>query len=378
MTGQSGIDLEIERIRRALGGVTDPEIGLPITELGMVQDIAIQDGTVAVTIMLTVAACPLRDTIARDVRAAVAELPGVVDVAVGFTTMTDEQRAALRTRLRGKDPTVPFAEPGSLTRVYCVASGKGGVGKSSVTVNLAVALAELGLRVGIIDADIHGYSIPAMLGCTAAPTQVDRMIMPATAHGVKIISTAMFVDANEPVIWRGPMLHRVINQFLTDVFWGDLDVLLIDLPPGTGDVAISLAQLLPTAELLLVTTPQRTAAGIAERAGAVAAKTGQRLAGLVENMAWYEQPDGTRTTPFGSGGGDAVAQRLGEILGAPCPILGRIPFDPIVGETADHGSPVVRAAPDSEAAHTFRGIARRLAVRPRGLAGRTLDLAVTS
>ncbi|WP_433593504.1 P-loop NTPase [Nocardia sp. CA-145437] len=374
MSTPTTVELDQDRIHEALSTVVDPEIQRPITELGMVEAITARAGAVVVTVLLTVGGCPLRDTIARDVRAAVAAVPGVDTVEVEFGVMSDEQRTALRERLRGGAATIPFAEPGSLTRVYCVASGKGGVGKSSMTVNLAVTLAERGLRVGVIDADIHGYSLPAMLGCAAAPTQVERMIMPVTAYGVKLISVAMFVDANEPVVWRGPMLHRVVNQFLTDVYWGDLDILLIDLPPGTGDIAISLAQLLPAAELIIVTTPQRTTATIAERAGAVAAKTGQRVAGVVENMAWLEQPDGTRATPFGSGGGDAVARRLSEILGAPCDLLGRVPFDARMNDAGDTGAPIAVADPDSEIGRIFRRLARTLAIRPRGLAGRTLAL----
>lgn len=272
-----------------------------------------------VAVLLTVAGCPMRERIERDVRAAVQAVPGVRSLTVQFAVMSDEQRRALRTSLRGSEQEIPFATPHSRTKVYCIASGKGGVGKSSVTVNLAVALAHRGLRVGVLDADIHGHSLPGMLGCAAAPTRVERMIMPPRAHGVALISIAMFVDGNAPVVWRGPMLHRALRQMLADVYWGDLDVLLIDLPPGTGDIAISLAQLVPGSEIVLVTTPQATAAAIAKRAGMLAAETSQRVVGVVENMSWLDAPDGTRTEPFGAGGADTVSRRLSELLRTPCP-----------------------------------------------------------
>ncbi|WP_433623484.1 Mrp/NBP35 family ATP-binding protein [Nocardia sp. CA-120079] len=368
--------LTTERILQALSLVEDPEIHRPITELDMVGNLTIDtDNRVTVEIRLTVAACPLRDRISHEVRDAVLDIPGAAAITVEFGVMTDEQRTTLRKKARGDEPTIPFAQPGSLTRVYCVISGKGGVGKSSVTVNLAAAMAERGLRVGILDADIHGHSIPAMLGLAARPTQVDRMLMPPTANGVKVISIGMFVEGNEPVVWRGPMLHRALQQFLADVYWGDLDILLVDLPPGTGDIAISLAQLLPTAELVVVTTPQQTAARIAERAGAVAAQTRQRVVGVVENMSWFDAPDGARLALFGTGGGAMVAQRLAEILGASCPLLGQIPFDPAVCTTGDLGTPIVQADPNANAANAFRTIAMSLARRPRDLVGLRLAVA---
>ncbi|WP_068064107.1 Mrp/NBP35 family ATP-binding protein [Nocardia xishanensis] len=368
-----------ERIAQALAMVQDPEIHRPITELNMVDAIDVHPGNrIAVRVLLTVAACPMRTTIDRDVRAAVLDVPGVAEVTVEFGVMSDEQRATLRTRLRGgaQDDVVPFAQPDSRTRVFCVASGKGGVGKSTVTVNLAAAMAARGLAVGVLDADIHGHSIPGMLGVTGAPTQIDRLIVPPTARGVRVISIGMFVDSDKPVVWRGPMLHRALRQFLAQVFWGDLDVLLVDLPPGTGDIAISLAQLLPTAELLIVTTPQPTAARIAERAGAVAADTGQRVAGVVENMSWYEDPTGGRHALFGAGGGRVVSDRLAALLGTACPLLGQIPLNSEVGAAGDRGAPIVLAEPDSAAAEVFREVAQRLVVRPRGLAGRPLAVAV--
>ena len=364
-------------LHTALATVIDPEIRKPITELGMVESATCDDaGHVAVTILLTVAACPLKDTLTRDTEAAVGALPGVTGVTVTLGVMTDEQRTALKTQLRGgqAEREVPFAKPGSLTRVYAVASGKGGVGKSSVTANLAAALAAEGLRVGVVDADIYGFSIPRMLGVEGKPTQVDDMILPPLAHDVKVISIGMFVPGNQPVVWRGPMLHRALNQFLADVFWGDLDILLLDLPPGTGDIAISVAQLIPGAEILVVTTPQQAAAEVAERAGAIALQTHQRVAGVIENMSWLELPDGTRQEIFGSGGGREVAESLSRSIGAEVPLLGQIPLDTELRIGSDQGNPVVLSDSTSPAAVALRGIARGLATRSRSLAGRSLGL----
>src|ERR687891_1277875 len=307
--------LTTEQVTASLATVNDPEIKRPITDLGMVKAVDVaDDGRVRVEVFLTVAGCPLRDTITREVTAAVSEVAGVTRVSVELDVMSDEQRKELTSSLRGgqAEREIPFAKPGSLTRIYAVASGKGGVGKSSVTVNLAAAMAADGVRVGLLDADIYGHSGPRMLGVEGShPTIVERMIMPVPAHGIKLISTEMFKpDRDAPVAWRGPMLHRALQQFLSDVFWGDLDVLLLDLPPGTGDVAISLAQLLPTAEILVVTTPQDAAAEVAERAGAIALQTHQRLVGVVENMSWLELPDGSRMEVFGAGGGATVAESL--------------------------------------------------------------------
>lgn len=366
-----------EQVREALARVDDPEIKKPITELGMVQDIVIGvDGVVAVTVLLTVAGCPLKDTITREVTAAVAALPGVTAVTVELDVMSEDQRRGLREQLRGgqAEREVPFANPGSLTRVYAIASGKGGVGKSSLTVNLAVAMAADGLRVGVVDADVYGFSVPRMLGVERRPTQVDDMILPPLAHGVKVISIGMFVPANQPVVWRGPMLHRALQQFLSDVFWGDLDVLLLDLPPGTGDIAISTAQLVPGAEILVVTTPQRAAAEVAERAGSIAVQTHQNVVGVVENMSWLEQPDGSRLELFGAGGGQDVADSLTRSTGAPVPLLGQVPIDMAVREGGDCGTPVVLSHPDSAAAVALRGVSRALSHRARGLAGRSLGL----
>jgi ATP-binding protein involved in chromosome partitioning len=366
-----------EALRAALATVNDPEIRKPITELGMVESVECDEtGRVAVTILLTIAGCPLKATLTNDTTAALLKVPGVTAVDVTLGVMSEEQRAELRTNLRGGAPEkeIPFAKAGSLTRVYAVASGKGGVGKSSITANLAAALAQQGLKVGVVDADIYGFSIPRMLGVEQRPTQVDEMILPPIAHEVKVISIGMFVPGNQPVVWRGPMLHRALQQFLADVFWGDLDVLLLDLPPGTGDIAISVAQLIPGAEILVVTTPQQAAAEVAERAGAIAIQTHQRVAGVIENMSWLELPDGTRQEIFGSGGGQVVADSLTRSIGAPVPLLGQIPLDTTLRVGSDQGMPVVLSDSTSPAAVALRGIARELGTRSRGLAGRSLGL----
>ncbi|WP_336085797.1 Mrp/NBP35 family ATP-binding protein [Nocardia sp. SSK8] len=367
-------------VRAALAKVDDPEIRKPITELGMVKSIAIADsGDVHIEVYLTTSGCPLRTEIIQRVTKAVADVPGAGAVTVDLDVMSDEQRTELRKSLRGDsaEPVIPFAQPGSLTRVYAVASGKGGVGKSSVTANLAVALAERGLSVGVLDADIYGHSIPRMLGSDAKPTQVERMILPPVAHNVKMISIAQFTTGNTPVVWRGPMLHRALQQFLADVFWGDLDVLLLDLPPGTGDVAISIAQLIPNAEILVVTTPQIAAAEVAERAGAIALQTRQRIAGVVENMSWLDLPDGSRMELYGSGGGEVVAERLTRAVGANVPLLGQIPIEQALREGGDAGTPIVLGDPENSAAVALRGVADKLAVRKRGLAGMSLGIDTT-
>jgi ATP-binding protein involved in chromosome partitioning len=367
-----------EQVTRALAGVNDPEIHRPITDLGMVKNIEISpDGTVRVDVYLTVAGCPLRDTITRDVTAAVSALDGVSRVRVELDVMSEEQRKALQTQLRGGQPApeIPFAQPTSLTRVFAVASGKGGVGKSSVTVNLAAALAASGLSVGLADVDIYGHSVPRMMGVTGRPTQVEKMIMPPSAHGVKVISIGMFKEGNTPVVWRGPMLHRALQQFMTDVYWGDLDVLLLDLPPGTGDMAISVAQLLPNAELLVVTTPQLAAAEVAERAGALATQTHQRIAGVIENMSYLLCPHcGEPTDVFGSGGGETVASALTRITGTPVSLLGQVPIDVRLRQGGDEGVPLVLSDPEAPAAQELRQVADALSARARGLAGRSLSI----
>jgi ATP-binding protein involved in chromosome partitioning len=371
----------LEAINAALATVKDPEIHRPITDLGMVKSVNIADGgDVAVSVYLTVAGCPMRDRITRDVTAAVAAVPEVREVTVDLDVMSEEQRKAMADSLRGgqAEKEIPFAHAGSLTRVYAVASGKGGVGKSSVTVNLAAAMAADGLSVGVVDADIYGHSVPRMLGVSERPTQVENMIMPPQAHGVSVISIGMFTAGNTPVVWRGPMLHRALQQFLADVWWGDLDVLLLDLPPGTGDIAISVAQLVPNAEIVVVTTPQQAAAEVAERAGTIALQTHQRIAGVIENMAWLPCPHcGEKVEVFGSGGGAQVAAGLSKSLGADVPLLGQVPLDLRLREGGDSGRPLVLDDPDSVAAAALITIGQRLGRRERGLLGRSLDLSPT-
>jgi ATP-binding protein involved in chromosome partitioning len=379
MGGMSAPATSLESaIQAALATVQDPEIRRPITDLGMVDSVAVDPaGRARIGILLTVAACPLRDKLRTDITTAVAAVPGVTGVEIDFGAMTAEQRKTLQASLRGPgaaEPVIPFAQPGSRTRVYAVASGKGGVGKSSVTVNLAASLAARGLSVGVIDADIYGHSVPRMLGVSARPTQVEDMIMPPQAYGVKVISIGMFTQGNAAVVWRGPMLHRALQQFLADVYWGELDVLLLDLPPGTGDVAISLAQLLPNAEILVVTTPQMAAAEVAERAGAIALQTHQRLIGVVENMSWLTLPSGERMEIFGTGGGATVAESLTRLTGAPVPLLGQIPLDTRVREAGDEGRPIVLAEPEAPAAVALSDVANQLAVRRESLAGKPLGL----
>ncbi|KZX22264.1 Flagellum site-determining protein YlxH [Rathayibacter tanaceti] len=335
-----------------------------------------------VAIRLTITGCPAASAIERDVREASAAVAGVtaVDVAVGV--MTPAQRTALTERLRGARRSIPFG-PDSLTRVYAVTSGKGGVGKSTVTANLAVALARRGLAVGLVDADVHGFSIPGLLGLmheghVAGPTRVGELMLPPVAHGVKVISIGMFLEGDTrgaAVSWRGPMLHRTISQFLTDVYFGDLDVLLLDLPPGTGDVAISIGQLLPHAEVLIVTTPQPAAADVAERSGALARQSGQRIIGVVENMSGLPQPDGSVLELFGSGGGAEVARRL-SASGDAVPLLGSLPISVALREGGDAGVPVVVGDPEDPAAKAIDALAHTLAARPRGLTGRRLPIAV--
>lgn len=366
-----------ERIRQRLNEVIDPELRLPITQLGMVGEISVDDaGAAQVGVKLTIEACPMRSRIVEDVTAAAVRAEGVSTASVQLGVMTPEERAKLKDHLRGGETgkVNRFAQPENLTRVYAVASGKGGVGKSSVTVNLACAMAAQGLKVGIIDADIHGFSVPDLMGITDKPTRLDEMILPPVAYGVKTISIGMFVEGNQAVAWRGPMLHRAVEQFLTDVHFGDLDVLLLDLPPGTGDIAISVAQLLPGSELLVVTTPQAAASSVAERAGALSSQTKQRVAGVIENMGPMTLPDGSSFELFGSGGGQLVADRLSASLESEVPLLGSVPLDMNLREAGDDGEPVVLSAPDSPAGSALRGIAARMAVQPRGMSGRKLPV----
>ncbi|QHF19820.1 P-loop NTPase [Rathayibacter sp. VKM Ac-2762] len=370
-------------VRTALARVVDPEIRKPITELDMLESVeAAVDGAVRVAIRLTIVGCPAASAIERDVREAAASAPGVTAVDVVVGVMTPAQRTALTERLQGGRRSMPFG-PDSLTRVYAVTSGKGGVGKSTVTANLAVALAQRGLAVGLVDADVHGFSIPGLLGLmhdgrVAKPTRVGELMLPPVAHGVKVISIGMFLEGDTrgaAVSWRGPMLHRTISQFLTDVYFGDLDVLLLDLPPGTGDVAISIGQLLPHAEVLIVTTPQPAAADVAERSGALARQSGQRIVGVVENMSGLPQPDGSVLELFGSGGGAEVARRL-TATGDEVPLLASLPISVALRAGGDEGVPVVVGDPKDPAARAIDALAASLAARPRGLTGRRLPLAV--
>ncbi len=376
----------VEQVTAALGSVLDPEIRKPITDLGMVDAVDVRpDGTVAVRVLLTVAGCPMKDTLRRDVTGAVAKLDGVSAVEVDLGVMSPEQRAELQTQLRGgmAEKEIPFARPDSLTRVYAVASGKGGVGKSSVTVNLAVSMARQGLNVGIVDADIYGHSVPAMLGIAdKRPTSVEDMIMPVPAYGVKVISIGMLKPKREQVVaWRGPILDRALVQMLADVYWGDLDVLLLDLPPGTGDIAISVGQRLTSAEVIVVTTPQEAAAEVAERAGTMAQMVHQRVAGVVENMSYLPCPHcgpEHRLEIFGSGGGKRVAATLTKRLGYDIPLLGEIPLDERLREGGDTGDPLVLTDLTSPAPRALHTIAERLGGKPRGLAGRHLTLSPIS
>jgi len=370
-------------IDAALATVEDPEIHKPITEIGMLKSVNIDKrGLVTVGVYLTVEGCPMKTTITERVTAAVSAVPDVTGVRVELDVMSDDQRQALRSHLRGgRDKEIPFAQPGNTTLVYAIASGKGGVGKSSVTANLAAAMAEMGLTVGLVDADIYGHSIPRMLGAFAPPTMVEGMLMPPVGHGVRVISMLPFKPGgvSQPIAFRGPMLHRALEQFLADVWWGDLDVLLLDLPPGTGDIAISTAQLLPTAEVVVVTTPQAASADVAVRAGTLAAQTNQKVAGVIENMSSFPCPHcGEPIDIFGIGGGAIVAEQIGKALNTQIPLLGQIPFDVRLREGGDAGMPLVLSDPESPAGSALRDMAAHLGKRPRGLAGMSLGLTPVS
>ncbi|HVL28073.1 MAG TPA: Mrp/NBP35 family ATP-binding protein [Acidimicrobiales bacterium] len=365
-----------EQVLEALRPVQDPELHRSIVELDMVRDVGIDGGTVAVTIALTVAGCPLRAEIEQRVQAAVGPLEGVERVDVALTVMTDEQRAAVREKLHGghahasgsgggahaghahgpgSAAALPFADPTSKTRVLGLSSGKGGVGKSSVTVNLAIALTRLGHEVGILDADVYGFSVPKMLGIDQEPVVIDQMIVPPVGHGVKLISTGFFVPDEQPVIWRGPMLHKALEQFLTDVLWGEPDYLLVDMPPGTGDVALSMAQFMPRSEVLVVTTPQPAAQRVAQRSAHAARKVNLSVRGVIENMSWFTGDDGKRYEIFGAGGGALLAEQLG------VPLLGQVPLVTALREGGDTGAPVTVTDPAGEAALAFAALAERIA-----------------
>jgi ATP-binding protein involved in chromosome partitioning len=359
-----------DQIIDALRPVEDPELHRSIVDLGMVREVTVaDDGAVAIRVALTIAGCPLRSEIDRRVTTAVRELEGVSGVALDFTVMTDEERARIRQMLHG-DPAatagsqpahghaegraIPFSDPSSRTRVLLVASGKGGVGKSSLTANLSVALAELGRSVAVVDADVWGFSIPKMLGVDRSPVVIDQMLLPPEAHGVRCISMGFFAEEDTPVIWRGPMLHKALEQFLTDVFWDEPDYLVVDLPPGTGDVSISLAGYLPRAEVFVVTTPQPAAQRVAQRAAYMARKVNLSVRGVIENMSWFTGDDGKRYEIFGSGGGAELAERLG------VPLLGAVPLTPGLREGSDVGTPVMVSDPGGEAAGAIRAIAARI------------------
>ncbi len=355
------------QILDALRPVNDPELGRSIVDLDMVRAIRVDDGSVGVTVALTVAGCPLRAEITERVTTAVRELPGVQDVDVDLTVMTDEERQALRERLQGEATAastaaagpgaarpLPFSDPGSRTRVLGLSSGKGGVGKSSVTVNVAVSLARRGHDVAVLDADVYGFSVPKMLGIDQEPVVIDRMIVPPVGHGVKAISTGFFVADDQPVIWRGPMLHKALEQFLTDVYWGEPDFLLVDMPPGTGDVALSLAQFTPRTEVLVVTTPQPAAQRVAQRSALMARKVNLAVRGVIENMSWFTGDDGKRYEIFGAGGGQMLAEQLG------VPLLGQVPLVTALREGGDVGAPITVTEPEGEAAAAFAALAERI------------------
>jgi ATP-binding protein involved in chromosome partitioning len=365
----------LEEVRHALESVVEPHLDRPITELGMVDDVSIDGATVAVRLILAVPGSPLTDDLLAAVRDAV-HIDGVADVHIQTSPMTEAQQDELVQMLRpnlpaGADgsPAIPFNTLESTARVIAVASGKGGVGKSSITTNLAVALARAGHKVGILDADIWGYSIPRMMGITGRPMAFGNMVLPLHGHGCKVISIGFFIDTERPVIWRGPMLHRALQQFLADVHWGNLDFLLCDLPPGTGDIAISLAQMLPSADMLVVTTPQPAAQRVALRAGQTTAQTGMRVGGVIENMATFIAPDtGKEYRIFGEGGGQLLADELGTTL------LGSIPIDLRLREGADDGVPLVAGDPEAPASKVLIDIAGQLAARKQSVAGKRLPL----
>jgi ATP-binding protein involved in chromosome partitioning len=355
-------------IRQALDSVIDPELRLPITQLDMVEIVGN-----AVTVKLTIAGCPAAVSIEADVRKALSEL----DANLQMSVMTKVERDALKLKLRnGKVPRQNPFDESTLTRVYLIGSGKGGVGKSSITANLAVELAKQNFRVGLVDADIFGFSIPGQLGIVSKPTRIDEMILPPVAHGVKVISIGMFLETNKPVAWRGPMLHRAVEQFLVDVYWGELDFLLVDMPPGTGDVAISLGQLLPTAKTIVITTPQIAAAEVAERSGAVGLQTGQSVLGVIENMSWLDQSDGKRINIFGEGGGADVAARLSVLSGTEVPVLGQIPMSVALREGSDLGQPIITSHPSDPAALAITEIAKKISNDRLGLAGKKLRVSL--
>ena len=367
-----------QNLLAALETVIDPELRVPIVQLGMVHDVSVDSGYASLTVKLTVVGCPASEQIRREVEQAALSVSGIEKVSIEMSVMNADERAALTDKLRaGRAVRInPFGEQ-TTTKIYLVGSGKGGVGKSTLTANLAVALAAKGYRVGLIDADIFGYSIPGQLGVNQPPTRIDDLILPPVAFGVKVISIGMFLEDRKPVAWRGPMLHRAINQFLTDVYWGDLDYLLVDQPPGTGDVAISLGQMLPSAKTIVVTTPQLASADVSERSGALGLQTGQGIIGVVENMAWLQLPDGSRLDLFGSGGGALVANRLTQLAGTEVALLAQVPISVGLREGSDTGLPIIISNPDDPASQAITQIANALEKDPRGLVKKKLGLSVS-
>jgi ATP-binding protein involved in chromosome partitioning len=372
----------IDALTNALTTVQDPELHRSITELGMVEELAEVNGDVSIKILLTISGCPMQDRLRGDITTALKNVEGVKSVELAFGVMSQEQRDHVKKVVRGgREKTITFAQPESLTRVIGIASGKGGVGKSSVTANLGVAFAKKGLRVGILDADVYGHSIPRLMGLMGQrPTAIDQLFIPLEAFGVKVVSMEMFKpERSDPVAYRGPLLHRVLEQLLSDAHWGDLDVLLIDLPPGTGDLAISLGQLIPNSEIVVVTTPQIAAAEVAERAGRIAHQIHQRVIGVIENMSEYGCPTcGEKIALFGSGGGEETSKRLSALVGIDVPLLGKIAFNPELRTGGDDGVPLVQAAPESESAQTILAIAEILVKRSKSLVGVRLGISPES
>lgn len=363
----------IAEIHKALATVSDPELHRPLPELGMVESVEFEGGIASIKILLTISGCPMRDRLEKDVRAAVLEVAGVEDIRLEFGVMNETQRDNVKKLLRGgREKFIPFAQPDSLTRVWGISSGKGGVGKSSVTVNLAAALAQRGFKVGVLDADVYGHSIPRLFGIEGQrPTAIDQTFIPVEVRGIKVVSIEMFKpDRADPVAYRGPLLHRVLEQLLSDAYWGDLDFLLLDLPPGTGDIAISLGQLIPASEIIVVTTPQVAAAEVAERAGRIAHQLKQHIVGVIENMSAYEDSlTGAKVALFGEGGGAETARRLSTLVGADVPLVAQIPFEKELREGGDEGSPIVWRNPESTAAKAFFEVVDQLAPRKKSLLG---------
>lgn len=371
--------MSVELIHAALATVQDPELHRALPELGMVKSVALENGVAQLEIYLTISGCPMRGRLESDITKAVSEVSGVSSVAITFDVMNEEQKANIKKLLRnGRESFISFAQADSLTRVIGVSSGKGGVGKSSLTTNLAVASAKKGLRVGILDADVYGHSIPRLMGLIGQrPTAIDQMFIPLENYGVKVVSMEMFKpERADAIAYRGPLLHRVLEQLLSDAYWGDLDILYIDLPPGTGDLAISLGQLIPTSEILVVTTPQIAAAEVAERAGRIAHQIHQQVIGVIENMSAVPCPKcGEALELFGSGGGEETSKRLSQLVGGEVPLLGKVPFNAELREGGDSGNPVVISAPDSPSAQAISEIVDRLILRKKSLLGVRLGFA---